>query len=93
MFAVPLAHVLDPRQLPDPVAASGAARGGTIYAVPYGPYYIWGATARCCGGWPSGCAMKLARRLADGPRRKRVLARFWPPGHRALFVGGACATR
>ena len=45
IFRVPLAHVLDPAQY----VIEGRIWRGTMrryYAVPYGPYYIWGATAR-----------------------------------------------
>lgn len=44
-FTVPLSHVLDPRNY---VIESRRWRGSRRYyfAVPYGPYYIWGATAR-----------------------------------------------
>ena len=45
VFRVPLAHVLDPRLY----VIEGRMWRGTMrryYAVPYGPYYIWGATAR-----------------------------------------------
>lgn len=55
VFSVPLAHVLDP-------ANYGVERRlwrgewRRYYAVPYGPYYIWGATARILRG--------LAERLA-----------------------------
>lgn len=45
MFYVPLAHVLSP----DRFAVQGRRWRGTMrryYTVPYGPYYIWGATAR-----------------------------------------------
>jgi len=45
VFRVPLAHVLDANQY----VIEGRMWRGTMrryYAVPYGPYYIWGATAR-----------------------------------------------
>jgi hypothetical protein len=44
-FAVPLAHVTDPDRF---VIESRMWRGTRrrYYAVPWGPYYIWGATAR-----------------------------------------------
>lgn len=45
VFHVPLAHVLDPTKY----VIEGRMWRGTMrryYAVPYGPYYIWGATAR-----------------------------------------------
>lgn len=45
VFTVPLAHVLNP----DRFVIEGRRWRGTrrhYYAVPYGPYYIWGATAR-----------------------------------------------
>lgn len=45
VFAVPLAHVLDPARY----RIEGRRWLGEMrryYVVPYGPYYIWGATAR-----------------------------------------------
>ena len=49
-FTVPLAHVLEPANY---VVESRRWRGARrhYYAVPYGPYYIWGATARMLRGW------------------------------------------
>ncbi|GAA6188559.1 CoA pyrophosphatase [Litorivita sp. NS0012-18] len=49
VFEVPLAHVADPAQY---IAQSRRWRGveRTYYTVPYGPYYIWGATARVLRG-------------------------------------------
>ena len=49
MFTVPLAHVLDTGRY----RVEGRVWRGTMrryYAVPYGPYYIWGATARILRG-------------------------------------------
>jgi 8-oxo-dGTP pyrophosphatase MutT (NUDIX family) len=49
MFTIPLAHVLDPGRY----RVEGRVWRGTMrryYAVPYGPYYIWGATARILRG-------------------------------------------
>ncbi|RYH04197.1 CoA pyrophosphatase [Salipiger sp. IMCC34102] len=45
VFTVPLAHVTDPARF---VVQSRAWRGSLrhYYTVPYGPYYIWGASAR-----------------------------------------------
>lgn len=45
VFSVPLSHVLDPANYR---IQSRRWRGQmrAYYAVPYGPYYIWGATAR-----------------------------------------------
>jgi 8-oxo-dGTP pyrophosphatase MutT (NUDIX family) len=45
VFAVPFAHVTDPAKF---VIESRMWRGmrRRYYAVPWGPYYIWGATAR-----------------------------------------------
>ena len=50
VFHVPLAHVLDPERF---VVQSRRWRGSRrhYYAVPYGPYYIWGATARILRAW------------------------------------------
>jgi 8-oxo-dGTP pyrophosphatase MutT (NUDIX family) len=49
MFTVPLSHVLDRSRY----RVEGRVWRGTMrryYAVPYGPYYIWGATARILRG-------------------------------------------
>lgn len=48
-FAVPLAHVLSPASF---VIEGRIWRGAPrrYYAVPWGPYYIWGATARILRG-------------------------------------------
>ena len=55
VFTVPAAHVLDPaRYAVESRTFRGHAR--RYYAVPYGPYYVWGATARILRG--------LAGRLA-----------------------------
>lgn len=50
VFRVPLSHVLDESQY---VIESRRWRGQrrSYYAVPYGPYYIWGATARILRAW------------------------------------------
>lgn len=49
VFTVPAAHVLDPANY---TVESRRWRGERrrYYAVPYGPYYIWGATARILRG-------------------------------------------
>lgn len=49
VFTVPLSHVLDPARF---VIEKRLWRGDwrRYYAVPYGPYYIWGATARILRG-------------------------------------------
>ncbi|MGR3761239.1 CoA pyrophosphatase [Roseobacteraceae bacterium NS-SX3] len=49
VFEVPLAHVLDPANY---IVESRRWRGSRrhYYTVPYGPYYIWGATARMLRG-------------------------------------------
>lgn len=46
-FEVPLAHLLNPANY---LVQGRRWRGQTrhYYTVPYGPYYIWGATARIC---------------------------------------------
>ncbi|XDA98206.1 CoA pyrophosphatase [Sulfitobacter sp. LCG007] len=50
VFAVPLSHVLDPRNyLVQSRTWQGRVR--SYFAVPYGPYYIWGATARMLRAW------------------------------------------
>jgi 8-oxo-dGTP pyrophosphatase MutT (NUDIX family) len=49
VFAVPLSHVMDAARY----AIEGRIWRGSLrryYAVPYGPYYIWGATARILRG-------------------------------------------
>jgi len=50
VFRVPLSFVLDPANY---VIESRHWRGQrrSYYAVPYGPYYIWGATARILRAW------------------------------------------
>lgn len=58
VFEVPLAHVTDPARF----CVEGRRWRGSrrhYYCVPYGPYYIWGATARILRG--------LADRLAAVP--------------------------
>ena len=49
VFSVPLAHVLDPANY---IIESRRWRGARrrYFTVPYGPYYIWGATARMLRG-------------------------------------------
>ena len=49
VFSVPLAHVLNPANY---IVESRRWRGHKryYYAVPFGPYYIWGATARMLRG-------------------------------------------
>ncbi len=50
VFAVPLKHVLDPDNY---LVQSRSWRGQMrhYFVVPYGPYYIWGATARMLRAW------------------------------------------
>lgn len=50
VFAVPLDHVLNPAHY---LIQSRRWRGKRrhYYVVPYGPYYIWGATARMLRAW------------------------------------------
>jgi 8-oxo-dGTP pyrophosphatase MutT (NUDIX family) len=49
VFTVPLAHVLDPTRFAiERRRWMGVSR--QFYTVPYGPYYIWGATARILRG-------------------------------------------
>lgn len=45
VFRVPLSHVIDPARFRIE-ARRWQGRRRYFYAVPYGPYYIWGATAR-----------------------------------------------
>jgi 8-oxo-dGTP pyrophosphatase MutT (NUDIX family) len=49
VFTVPLGHVMDPAKymIERRIWMGGPRR---YYAVPYGPYYIWGATARILRG-------------------------------------------
>ncbi len=55
VFTVPLAHVTDPARFSvQSLRWRGMRR--SYYTVPYGPYYIWGATARILRG--------LAERMA-----------------------------
>lgn len=60
VFSVPLDHVLDVRRYS---VQSRLWRGGPryYYTVPFGPYYIWGATARMLRA--------LADRMDDGTDR------------------------
>ena len=59
VFAVPLTHLLDLRRYRiEQRRWQGVAR--RYYTVPWGPYYIWGATARILHG--------LAERFADTER-------------------------
>jgi 8-oxo-dGTP pyrophosphatase MutT (NUDIX family) len=55
VFTVPLAHVLDPANF---VVESRRWKGHRrhYYAVPFGPYYIWGATARMLRSWADAVA-------------------------------------
>ena len=55
VFYVPLEHVLD---LNNYAIQSRNWRGAAryFYTVPYGPYYIWGATARMLHGLATRCA-------------------------------------
>ena len=50
VFSVPLDHVMDPANY---LIESRRWRGARRYyfTVPYGPYYIWGATARMLRAW------------------------------------------
>ncbi|MEQ6249499.1 CoA pyrophosphatase [Sulfitobacter sp. HNIBRBA3233] len=50
VFSVPLDHVLNPANY---IVESRAWRGQKrhYFVVPYGPYYIWGATARMLRAW------------------------------------------
>ncbi|KIN62802.1 Hydrolase [Sulfitobacter noctilucicola] len=50
VFSVPLSHVLEPvNYLIESRRWRGTRRH--YFAVPYGPYYIWGATARMLRAW------------------------------------------
>ena len=50
VFSIPLSHVLEPESY---LVQSRRWRGQRrhFYVVPYGPYYIWGATARMLRGF------------------------------------------
>ena len=50
VFTVPLSHVLNPDNF---LIHARRWRGTSrhYFAVPYGPYYIWGATARILRAW------------------------------------------
>lgn len=50
VFTVPLNHVLNPQNF---MVESRRWRGARrhYFTVPYGPYYIWGATARMLRAW------------------------------------------
>lgn len=50
VFTVPLAYVMDPKNY---MIQSRRWRGSRrhYFTVPYGPYYIWGATARMLRAW------------------------------------------
>lgn len=64
VFEVPLSHVTDPARF----VIEGRRWRGQVrryYAVPWGPYYIWGATARMLRG--------LAERLEYADRRALAL--------------------
>ena len=50
VFRVPLDHVLDPARF-SIEARRWQGRLRHYYTVPYGPYYIWGATARMLRAW------------------------------------------
>lgn len=50
VFTVPLSHVLDPANFLIQ-SRRWQGRQRSYYVVPYGPYYIWGATARILRGW------------------------------------------
>lgn len=49
VFTVPLSHVLDPRRF-SVERRRWLGQWRNYYAVPWGPYYIWGATARILRG-------------------------------------------
>lgn len=49
VFSVPLTHVLDPEKF-FVERRRWLGQWRSYYAVPYGPYYIWGATARILRG-------------------------------------------
>ena len=65
---MPLAFALDPANL----QVHGRGWQGAMrryYVIPYGPHYIWGATARMLKTLPTGCGAPRdphRRALADG---------------------------
>jgi 8-oxo-dGTP pyrophosphatase MutT (NUDIX family) len=50
VFTVPLKHLMNPERY-RVQSRRWQGRMRSYYAVPYGPYYIWGATARMLFGW------------------------------------------
>lgn len=55
IFTVPLSHLLKPSNF-GVQSRRWQGRIRSYYAVPYGPYYIWGATARMLRGWAEAAA-------------------------------------
>ena len=88
---MPLAFALDPANLQ---VHGRRWQGGwrQYYAIPYGPHYIWGATARMLKTPRRPDARRVTRvgrRLARARRAPRPSARCsTDAGHQALFVGG-----
>jgi poly(A) polymerase len=88
VFTVPLHHHVLTRPLCHRRPA-GWAFARRYYTVPYGPYYIWGATARILRGLAEGGWRHEDHwRLADHPGTQALCAALERAGHRALFVGG-----
>ncbi len=55
VFTAPLSHVLNPEAF-SIQSRRWRGRRRHYYAVPFGPYYIWGATARILRGWADATA-------------------------------------
>lgn len=53
VFSVPLSHVTEPANF-SVQSRQWLGRRRSFYSVPYGPYYIWGATARILRGLAEG---------------------------------------
>ncbi len=76
VFSVPLEHVLNPAHY---TVQSRRWRGRRryYYTVPYGPYYIWGATARILRGLgrPDGAVTRVSGDWIDATRDPAGLPR------------------
>ena len=89
VFEVPLAFVLDPANL----QVHGRAWQGAFrryYVIPYGPHYIWGATARMLKALSDRvlAVTRIAAPWLAAPATQAVCGALTAAGHRALPVGG-----